>query len=120
MGAQGESACEPDAGPALRPGPRGRGRALVVELGTGDGVMTGESPAASPASMSVLATPFRSGMGPSASAGSGGGCRPGLALLEWAAAWARAGAAGVGTRAGVTGAGTAAAGAGARGDVGVK
>jgi hypothetical protein len=50
-----------------------------VALGTGEGVMTGKSCVALPASMSVLPTPFRSGIGPSGSAGSGRGyCNFGL------------------------------------------
>src|SRR5579864_1188923 len=57
----------------------GRGCAAGVAVGTGDGVMTGKSCVALPASMSVLPTPFRSGIGPSGKAGSGSGyCNFGL------------------------------------------
>jgi len=65
----GEIARESGTGPVL--GFAGRGGAAGGELGTGEGVMTGKSCVASPASMSVLPTPFRSGIGPSGSSGSG-------------------------------------------------
>ena len=70
-GDPGESARESDAGRVL--GLVGRGCAAGVALGTGEGVMIGKSCVALPASISVLPTPFRSGIGPSGSAGSGKG-----------------------------------------------
>jgi hypothetical protein len=73
----GERARESDTGPVICL--VGRGCATGVALGTGEGVMTGKSCVALPASMSVLPTPFRSGIGPSGSAGSGRGyCNFGL------------------------------------------
>jgi hypothetical protein len=70
MGRPGESVRESAAGLALRVGVGGC--ALAAELGTGEGAMTGKSPVALPAFMSVLATPFRFGMGPSGRMSGGG------------------------------------------------
>jgi hypothetical protein len=70
-GDPGESARETDTGLVVRL--VGRGCAAGVALGTGDGVMTGKNCVALPARMTVLPTPFRSGIGPSGSAGSGMG-----------------------------------------------
>jgi hypothetical protein len=73
----GESARESDTGLVLCSD--GRECAAGVALGTGEGVITGKSCVALPASMSVLPTPFRSGIGPSGSAGSGRGyCNSGV------------------------------------------
>jgi hypothetical protein len=60
-GDPGERARESGTGAVLRfPGRVG---AAGVELGTGEGVMTGKSCVALPISMNVLPTPFRSGIG---------------------------------------------------------
>jgi hypothetical protein len=73
----GESAGESNAGRVL--GLVGRGCAAGVALGTGEGVMIGKSCVALPASISVLPTPFRSGIGPSGNSGSGRGyCNSGV------------------------------------------
>jgi hypothetical protein len=74
-GEPGESARESGTGLVLCL--VGRGSAAGVAVGTGDGVMTGKSCVALPASMSVLPTPFRSGIGPSGNSGSGRGLSSG-------------------------------------------
>jgi hypothetical protein len=71
----GESARESDTGRGL--GLVGWGCATGVELGTGEGVMVGKRCVALPATITVLPTPFRSGIGPSGSAGSGRGLSTG-------------------------------------------
>jgi hypothetical protein len=73
----GESARESDTGLVLCL--VGRGCPAGIALGTGEGVITGKSCVALPASMSVLPTPFRSGIGPSGNSGSGRGyCNSGV------------------------------------------
>lgn len=54
-------------------------------MGTGEGVMIGKSCVALPACITVLPTPFRSGIGPSGIAGSGRGLSGGGRLCDRAA-----------------------------------
>jgi hypothetical protein len=74
-GDSGESVRESDTGRVL--GVAGRRCVTGVALGTGEGVIVGKSCVALPASITVLPTPFRSGIGPSGSAGSGRGLSTG-------------------------------------------
>ena len=75
----------------------GRGCSTGVALGMGEGVMIGTSCVALPAAMYVLPTPFRSGIGPSGSSGSGrglsgGGLRECAEVEVTAVVWAAVGA----------------------------